>query len=654
MLAVPYSRVSTETQVTGRGLVRQKADIESYCSQRGWDLYDGPAYSDPGVSSFGGANIRDGALGRFIADVKAGRLGSEPVALLLEDLDRFSRQHPLAVLPVLIDDILGAGITISQMQRGRDISSVSIRQNAMELHELLLSLGSAHEFSSRLSARVSDVHDATREAIRKGKPVKPDSAPAWLSLVDGQWVINEYGDTIRLVLDLISKGHGCFRIAQQLNSDGVPSPGQIRRNRWNERDTKHTSRRTKPYKPVAWSSGSIRQLLRMPQLTGSRPVQKPGHKAELRLWSEECARLLRQGVAEDKLPPRPKRQFLAPEPNYYPALISEADLAVIHQAMAARRTVEKGRIEQVRWIGQRHTFCHHCGGVVNGRVSNRKGYTDRYIGCKGLPGKPCKSGYLFLPAAQAHLLTRLSGDALATLVESGQNTQQASTLAAAMAEIASCQMTLNQVDATLAAGHGALAVETDPAVLGVLARRQAEQEAKRSAALKALATAQQAAANLQQLTPAGALCDDVRAQIKELMGAFAADNDQPQDRYRVNRLIARLGLRITVDFKGKRIGLSVGEDSKPQWQPLAPIARSAALAAGEVEPHVAVDVADHFTVVTKAGEILGTNISPETPEQIEQFRAGAKQTINDLLPANHQFSDADIEDLVDEVLAQQR
>jgi len=195
--------------------------------------------------------------------------------------------------------------------------------------------------------------------------------------------------------------------------------------------------------------------------------------------------------------------------------------------------------------------------------------------------------------------------------------------------------------------HGAEAV----AAAGIKALHRLDQP---QAALKALATAQQAAANLQQLTPAGALCDDVRAQIKELMGIFAADNDQPQDRYRVNRLIARLGLRITVDFKGKRIGLSVGEGSKPQWQPLAPIARSAALAAGEVEPHLAVDVADHFTVVTKAGEILGTNISPETPEQIEQFRAGAKQTINELLPTDHKFSDEDIEALVDEVLAQQR
>ena len=603
MLAVPYSRVSTETQVTGRGLVRQQADVVAYCEARGWTLYSGPAYSDPGVSSFGGANIRDGALGRFIADVKAGRLGAgERVALLLEDLDRFSRQHPLAVLPVLIDDLLGAGITLSQIQRGRDISAATIRENAMELHELLLSLGSAHEFSSRLSARVSDVHEANREAVREGRqPINPDSAPAWLSLVDGEWVVNEYGKAIRLVLDLASKGHGCFRIAEQLAADGIPSPGQMRRNRWRKCNTKHTRASTKTYQDVGWSGASVRQLLHMPQLVGSRPIQKPGHKAELREWSETCARLERQGVDQEKLPPRPKRQFLDPVPGYYPPLISEPELAAIHHAMKTRRTFEGGRIEMVRWLGQRHTFCHHCGGVVQGRVSRRKGYSDHYLNCKGRPGQPCKTGYLSLPAVQAHVLTRLKADSLALLIESDRATTGASDLASAMAELQAKQSVLNQLDAALAAGEEALLLETDAAVLRILAKRQAEQEEKRSKALTEVGVAQQLVANLQNQTPAQAVCADVQQQVKALFGKFAAGEDESVDRYRINRLIAQLGLRITVDFKGKRIGLSAG-DGEPQWQPLAPIARDRALNLGIVDPDVAEDRADGGYTVLEWGQ----------------------------------------------------
>ncbi|MFM7454721.1 MAG: recombinase family protein, partial [Cyanobium sp.] len=103
---MPYSRVSSSAQIGGRGLERQAADPASYCQQRGWKLYEGPGYTDAGVSGFSGQNLAAGALGRFLGDVKAGRFGSEPVALLVEDLDRFSRQHALSILPVLVDDIL--------------------------------------------------------------------------------------------------------------------------------------------------------------------------------------------------------------------------------------------------------------------------------------------------------------------------------------------------------------------------------------------------------------------------------------------------------------------------------------------------------------------------------------------------------------------
>lgn len=69
--------------------------------------------------------------------MKVGRFGAEPVALLIEDLDRFSRAMPLVVLPVLVDDVLNAGVTVSVMAKGRDISRETIKINGMELDELL-------------------------------------------------------------------------------------------------------------------------------------------------------------------------------------------------------------------------------------------------------------------------------------------------------------------------------------------------------------------------------------------------------------------------------------------------------------------------------------------------------------------------------------
>ena len=579
MLAVPYSRVSTEIQLSGRGLARQASDVAAYCRQRGWNLYEGPGYTDSGVSAFGGANITEGALGRFIADVKAGRFGSEPVALLIEDLDRFSRQHPLAILPVLVDDLIGAGVTISQMERGRDISAESIRANQMELHELLLQLGSSHEFSKRLSARVSDVQADMRQRIRSGEVVKPDSAPVWLSLIDGQWQFNDYAESIRQIIHMAHQGLGCFRIAQQLNAEGIPSPGQVRRNRWQEGTTKHTVKRQQPYKPVLWSSASIQRLLMSPAVVGHRVVQKPGHKEEQRRWSEECARLLRQGMKERDLPKAPVRQYLEPERDYYPALITEVEQAALRQVMAGRRNLHSGRTDRHHWIGMRITHCSKCGGVVTGRVSKRKGYTDKYIACKGIGGLRCGAKWLPLKPVQTALLTRLSGDALATLVNGESTGAKASATAAAMADVTKAQADLDQINAALAAGSAVLNTETDPAVLALIARRQVEQEAKRDQAVTTLALAQRELAQLQNQTPLASLCSDVQRDVRNLLHKFAADLDTPADREDVTRLMRRLGLRIVLDLDAERIGLAIA-DGELRWEPMAVDAARIALDMG--------------------------------------------------------------------------
>jgi DNA invertase Pin-like site-specific DNA recombinase len=71
MLAVPYSRISSTGQIDGLGLERQAAAPQSYCAARGWQLWEGEAYSDAGRSAFDGSNL-EAALGRFLADLRAG------------------------------------------------------------------------------------------------------------------------------------------------------------------------------------------------------------------------------------------------------------------------------------------------------------------------------------------------------------------------------------------------------------------------------------------------------------------------------------------------------------------------------------------------------------------------------------------------------
>lgn len=577
MLGIPYSRVSSTEQASGLGLERQAADPLTYCKQRGWQLYEGPGYSDAGVSAYGGKNLHDGALGRFLADAKAGRFGSEPIALLIEDLDRFSRAMPLAILPVLIDDLLNAGMTISVMGKGRDISRASIKANPMELHELLFWLGASHEFSEKLSKRISHVHETKRQQIREGRAVTPESAPAWIDLgPDGEWVLNDYAQVIRRLLAMAAEGHGCHSIATTLNREGIPSPGQVRRNQWAQGTKRPTG---KSYKPVVWSSSSVRQVITNPAVVGHRQIVTPGHKARLREWGEHCAQLRRQGVADSDLPKAPPRTYEAPVAGYYPALINESEQAGLVVGMQRRQIKTEGRIDQVRWIAAGLTRCT-CGHQMGAIASRRSGGYRYYLACRSRHHQTgCNQPAVRLLDAQANLLTRLTAETFLGLLDGDQSSKQATALASAISAQAIAQSALDQLTAAIEAGEQAMALEADPAVLGVLAKRQAQQEAKQQAATQALMAARADLQRLQCARPLAAIGQEAQDRIRQLLQTFAIEADSVDDRRAVQLQLRRLGLVVHVDGATRQLGLQV-TDGPIEWAPIRARLDQAGLAAG--------------------------------------------------------------------------
>ncbi|WP_094556440.1 recombinase family protein [Synechococcus sp. 1G10] len=583
MLAVPYSRVSSVAQTSGLGLERQAADPASYCRQRGWNLYDGPGYADAGISAFGGANLAGGALGRFLADLKAGQFGVDPVALLLEDLDRFSRSFPLAVLPVLIDDLLNAGVTLGVMAKGRDINRETIRGNPMELHELLFWLGSAHEFSDKLSRRLTHVQQAKRQRIREGQPVTPSQAPAWISLdEEGRWVLNDYATVIRRLLELASD-HGSTVIAGLLNSEGIPSPGQVARDRWSA-SAKRRSRDA--YKPVQWSGASILQVIENPAITGHRQVLCPGHKARERDWQERCALLLRQGTDPADLPPMPARTYEQPQAGYYPSLLSEAEHQALLATIRRRRPKDMGRGDQLRWLGAGLSFCV-CGDLIGATCTTRKRpegvRRDYRLRCRGKHKRSgCHAPGVTVPVAQAALLTRLSAADFLTLLRADASGQQGLALAAAMAEVAAAQAQVDAISAAINAGDIAMANESDPATLRVLARRQAGQETAMDGARQRLNAAAGELQRLQVNRSIETIGAEAQEQIRGLLSTFACGGDTVADRRLVRSHLLRLGLRITVDGHQQRMGLQIG-DGPIDWQPLLGAMATANLAEGSCD-----------------------------------------------------------------------
>ena len=607
-------------------MARQQADPRAYCHARGWTLWEGSGYADSGVSAYGGANLAEGALGRFVEDLKANRFGPDPIALLLEDLDRFSRQFPLAVLPILIDDLLNAGVTISVMAKARDISRASIKANPMELHELLFWLSASHDFSEKLSHRISHVHQNKRDRIRNGEAVTPDAAPAWISLVDGQWVLNDFAKVIRRLLDLAAD-HGHAVVASTLNKEGAPSPGQWRHNR--------LGAKAKPQaRPLLWNSASVQRVLNSPAIVGHRQVMAPGYRSVIRAWKEDCAIKLRQGAKQADLPSCPARQHEEPQLNYYPPLLTEQEHAAVLAAAGRRRPVNGGRTEKLNWLAQGFTFCSQCGDLYGMAANQRKTAEGKtvstyYLSCKGRrKGSGCNAPSIKLHDAQASLLTRLAAADFVEMLGAHGRASNGSPLAQALADKAESQGKVDQFSAALAVGEKAMAAESDSDVLRVLAKRQAQQEAELAKAKQAFAAAMAELQRLQSGAPLPALGEAASAEVAALMATFARREDTVEDRRLVRSHLLRMGLIVHLNGDDAQLGLQVGSTSQINWRPLARVARRTALAEGIVNPASAWDQPGIGAgVVTRDGELLVVPLPGDSPADPDA--AGYAQGLED-------------------------
>ena len=108
-----YHRVSSENQLAGAGIQRQADNLQAYVERTNLlaEMEDPEAtiISDQGVSAFKGLNMSEGELGRWMEQVRAGMWDSS--ALVLESIDRFSRQNPFTVVAYL-SELVNHNITI--------------------------------------------------------------------------------------------------------------------------------------------------------------------------------------------------------------------------------------------------------------------------------------------------------------------------------------------------------------------------------------------------------------------------------------------------------------------------------------------------------------------------------------------------------------
>jgi DNA invertase Pin-like site-specific DNA recombinase len=247
--AYEYRRWSSKRQGIGDSQTRQSQLATAYATAHGLELDVSASMEDAGVSAFKGKNLDDESkLRTFQRAAEDGHI-PEGSYLLLEHMDRFSRDHAFDAAAVFLG-IVKAGVTIVTLEDNRKYSRESMRGNPIETF-LMMVLGfvAAHEASVRKSAMGKAAWKARRIKAATGAAVSA-RGPSWLELgADRQWiVIEDRAAVVRRIFSMAANGVGPLGIARALNDERVP---------------------TLTDKSSTWHRGSVDQLLRSVTVIGT-------------------------------------------------------------------------------------------------------------------------------------------------------------------------------------------------------------------------------------------------------------------------------------------------------------------------------------------------------------------------------------------------
>ncbi len=215
MLAYSYTRISTSIQIKGHGLKRQKGDVEKYCKANGLSL--APDHMQDIGSGYHGKNLTNGALGVFIEKLQAGDIPT-PCALVIEALDRLSRQKPMRSMRLLWD-IVESGVDVHTTTTDRVYTA---GMGMSEMMDSMIHLFTAHQESQKKSDRHLKNWDEKRAKAKE--KIMTKTCPCWLKPradKKGFDVNEERANIIRSIFEQTAKGVGKTKIVDDLNNRGI-------------------------------------------------------------------------------------------------------------------------------------------------------------------------------------------------------------------------------------------------------------------------------------------------------------------------------------------------------------------------------------------------------------------------------------------------
>ncbi|WP_041053896.1 recombinase family protein [Vibrio owensii] len=211
--ATALVRVSTSVQEHGHGLDRQDTDISAFLTAN-TDYKLERTIQAIGESAYSGVVHDDSSeFGAYLNNLESKRL-TPPTALLISSLDRLTRL-PFFEATELINRVLKLIPELIVCDTGKRYS-LSGGQDLGSLMELSLKIQLAHEESLQKSKRLRAARLKRVDQIAKKEKVL-NNRPFWIDWNGTDYVLNEYADTVRKMVELRLQGMGSVAIQAYLN-----------------------------------------------------------------------------------------------------------------------------------------------------------------------------------------------------------------------------------------------------------------------------------------------------------------------------------------------------------------------------------------------------------------------------------------------------
>lgn len=492
-LAFSYQRVSASKQAEqGRaGLDRQADAFLGFCQRHGLTPNADPVV-DRGLSAFHGRHRSRGALGAFIAAAEEGQIPDGSV-LVVEDLDRFSREtasHAEELLHALFRQQLALGIVRDDLvvDRAKYDGDLGVQVR------LLTRRDAAHDYSRKLSGRISDVWQRRRQDWEQHR--KPylgkGSRPEWLT-DDGVGFVEipDAVEVVQRIFKLAAEGNmGGTQIGKLLSRDGI-----------------------RPSRAAVYGPVRIVRILHDRRVLGEKE------------WKDGTI-----------------------SPDYFPRIIDQGLWDACQQAID-RRAKNKGRHGRGHVIAnlfQGVTFCTCGRGVYLQRCRNRQAVIQyEFLRCTGRRTHTCPQPTGDWKYDEEQLLQAFMRHRWQSFFDRPADTRQRRALEKRIRELESLHGTQEQQAAAAASNMADLlkAGTLDAPTASMLGKASSDAAAAAEATRRAI---QAVHAQIQQLNlqPSGA---DLQRQIKDRVQAFlSADRHDIQERRRFNNWLLGLGVRLVI------------------------------------------------------------------------------------------------------------